>query len=227
MNSDFYSKISTAVSKERLDAYGQDGVDEATTLGRYLWNAAVCETLYSPLQMVEVALRNSAHRAFSQHYSTDTWYNLAPLTLLGHKQLEEAERNLKKFNKPLTPGHIVSELNFGLWTAFFNKAHLRTGLGAVILKAVGSRCLKSQRRQPFQDQRWDRIRRLRNRIFHYERIIHWKDLPDQHETLLETIGWISPELEEMSRKLDRFAPVYNHGIDPWVAKLRSHWPKNK
>ncbi|MEI7910066.1 MAG: hypothetical protein WCK77_10555 [Verrucomicrobiota bacterium] len=33
------------------------------------------------------------------------------------------------------------------------------------------------------DQRWKRIRDLRNRVFHHERIIHWTDLPSQHAAI--------------------------------------------
>lgn len=41
------------------------------------------------------------------------------------------------------------------------------------------------------DQRWKRIRDLRNRVFHHERILHWNDLDQQHAEILEAIYWIS------------------------------------
>ena len=63
MNSNFFEQISKAVSHDRLNAYRQDGVNELITLSRYLWNIAVCESLYSPLQMAEIALRNAANKA--------------------------------------------------------------------------------------------------------------------------------------------------------------------
>ena len=104
-----------------MGAYRQDGADEITTLARYLWNIAVCESLYSPLQMVEIALRNAAHAAFSHHYKTDKWYDNAPSNPFGQRQLDIAKESLAKRNKPVTPGHVVAELHFGFWTAFFNR----------------------------------------------------------------------------------------------------------
>ena len=79
----------------------------------------------------------------------------------------------------------------------------------------------------YQEKRWDKIRLLRNRIFHHERIIHWKDLREQHKDLQETIEWVSPELKELSIKLDRFCDLYEAGIDPWKEKIRNHWPNEK
>lgn len=227
MNSAFFSKILLAVSKERLGAYYQDGADEITALSRYLWNIAVCESLYSPLQMVEIALRNAAHAAFTHHYGTDTWYDDAPLNPFGQRQLGIAKQNLAKRNKPVTPGHVVAELHFGFWTAFFNRGHNKTGMGAALLKHGFKNCPKSFRKLQFQDRQWQVIRRLRNRVFHHERIIHWKDLPKQHMDLIGVVGWISPELEDMSLRLDRFINVYQKGITPWMAAISTHWPKEE
>lgn len=37
------------------------------------------------------------------------------------------------------------------------------------------------------------MRLLRNRVSHYERLIHWRDLKDQHLQLLECIKWLNVE----------------------------------
>jgi hypothetical protein len=63
MNQIFFQQIEGILTSERLDAYRQDGVPPVTTLARYLWNMALCESLYSPLQMAEIALRNSLHHS--------------------------------------------------------------------------------------------------------------------------------------------------------------------
>jgi len=64
MNHNFFQPLEAILAPERLDAYRQDGVPPATTLARYLWNMALCESLYPPLQMAEIALRNSLHHFF-------------------------------------------------------------------------------------------------------------------------------------------------------------------
>ncbi len=227
MDSDFFCKISVALSPDRLSVYRQDGADERITLARYLWNIALCETLYSPLQMAEIALRNAANQAFSQKFNVPDWYDKAPLTPWAHLKVGEAKRKIADNQKRITPGRVISELHFGFWTSFFNNYHAQTGLGACLLKKGFRNCPKSERNQKSQEKRWNEIRLLRNRIFHHERIIHWTNLSDQHKRLLELIGWISPEIKDMSLRLDRFLEIYKAGIDPWKEKIQNHWPKDK
>jgi hypothetical protein len=63
MQDDFFEHLASSLSVERLSSYrARDGADECTTLARYLWNLAVCESLYSPIQLCEVSLRNTLHR---------------------------------------------------------------------------------------------------------------------------------------------------------------------
>ncbi|MDY5763898.1 MAG: hypothetical protein SPK10_03800, partial [Treponema sp.] len=56
--------------------------------------------------------------------------------------------------------------------------------------------------------RFDRIRVLRNRVSHHERIIHWKNLSDQHDELLESIKWLDKSSYELACSCDRFSKVY-------------------
>jgi len=62
MNNIFLKGLETALAVERLDAFRQDNANEVTTLSRYLWNMALCEALYSPLKMAEIALRKNLSR---------------------------------------------------------------------------------------------------------------------------------------------------------------------
>ena len=62
MNPEFFQQIEGILHSDRLDAYRQDGVDERTTLARYLMNMALSASLYPGLQFAEIALRNAVHR---------------------------------------------------------------------------------------------------------------------------------------------------------------------
>jgi hypothetical protein len=75
MNPVFFEQVAQALATERLDAYRQDGAAPAVALARYVWNMALCEALYSPLQLAEVALRNAQHRALTTRFGAD---GLAP-----------------------------------------------------------------------------------------------------------------------------------------------------
>ena len=226
MNLGFFNQIVEAISLERLDVYRRDGVDEVTTLARYLWNIALCEALYCPLQMAEVVLRNAAHRACTDKYNGEAWYDHAPLAPWAKWQIDNAKDKIRKIRKPVTPGRVVSELHFGFWTSFFNNVNARSGLGACLLKNGFQCCPKHERNTKTQEKRWDKIRRLRNRVFHHERIIHWSDLSEQHAKLIEAISWLSPEIEKMTLNLDRFSEIFKAGIDPWKVKIRGYWPKD-
>lgn len=120
---------------------------------------------------------------------------------------------------------MVAELNFGFWTGFYNKVHAGTGLGHLITKVVFGGSPAPMRDMKKLGALWYDIRILRNRVFHHERILHWKDLPAKHEDILHVIGWISPEMEELARALDRFTIIYGNGVDPWAQKIRHHWPQ--
>lgn len=228
MNPDFFGKIQPALAVERLDAYRQDQAEPPVALARYLWNMALCESLYSPLQMVEIALRNALQRSLETHFHSPHWYDVPAcwqlLTTTQQSQIDEAKQRLARQNKLLAPGRIVAELTFGFWTAFFNK---RSAQNRDIIQStarVFRSAPKSQRDIRSLNRRLTLLRELRNRVFHHERIIHWMDLDTRHAAMLETIGWISAELQELAKVLDRFPATRNAGIQPWLEKLRRHWP---
>lgn len=137
MNHQFFSQIETVLAAERLDAFRQDRAVPLVTLARYLWNMALCESLYSPLQMAEVALRNTVHTRMADRFSAADWYTTPGVLLLWQLQmLDEAEKKLKENGNGVSPGRMVAELHFGFWTGFFNKLHAQTGIGYFVTKNV-------------------------------------------------------------------------------------------
>jgi len=228
MNIEYFSHLEKVLATERLDAYRQDGADEITTFSRYLLNMALCESLYSPLQFAEIALRNAMHAHLSSIFATDEWYNTIPTGKLlpwQSKQIIKAKNELHKARKPETPGGVIAELQFGFWTGFFNRKHARTGLGFSLVNNIFPSAPSHERSFAKLDSRWNQIRTLRNRVFHHERILHWRNLDDQHRKLLEVISWISPELQELAETLDRYSAIRTVGLTPWVEKIRNQWPK--
>jgi hypothetical protein len=229
MNAEFFEQLAVALATERLDAYRQDGADAITALARYLLNMSLCESLYSPLQFAEIALRNATHAHLAGLYSCDEWYDAIPTGKLlpwQSKQIIKAKDHLHRSGKPETPGGIVAELHFGFWTGFFNRPHARTGLGFSVASNVFSSAPPNERAFTKLDSRWTKIRTLRNRVFHHERILHWKNLDDQHQALLEVTGWISPELKELAEALDRYTEIRHNGLTPWIEKIRNQWPQS-
>ena len=77
---------------------------------------------------------------------------------------------------------------------------------AKIMPVISPDSMKAKvRTRATLSKRLNKIRRLRNRIFHYEPIWYYNDLKQQHEQILETIGWIEPRMKDMILPIDQFA----------------------
>jgi hypothetical protein len=226
MNSAFFQKIEGILHTERIDAYRQDGADAKLTMARYSFNMALSESLYPALQFSEIALRNTIHQALTVRCGTDAWYDSPASKLIPWQKdrVSDAKKSLENFGKLVTPGRMVAELNFGFWTGFFNKAHGQTGIGHHLAKKAFPHASPNERDLIRLGIRWKDIRDLRNRVFHHERILHWKDLDTRHQAILEIIGWMSPELHDLGGSLDRFSSIRRTGLKPWLSKLERHWP---
>lgn len=229
MKQEFFDKIAASLSSERLDVYGQqDTPGPCIVLARYLLNMALCESLYSPLQLCEIALRNSVHRSLTNLYGREDWYD-APefeLTQWAEGEIQKAKGKLQYTRKIETPGRIVAELQFGFWTSLFEDHYQRrTRFMPGSIRHVFPFLPKSEHNRKAQKRVLESIRQLRNRVFHHERILHWTDLDVRHGEVLTVISWISKELHEAAEALDRFKVIRKEGLDPWIAKIREHWPK--
>ena len=82
LNHDLMKVLST----ERFNRYSQwaEG-DKTQALRLYALNTALSEALYTPLQMLEIALRNRIHTILSEAYSPD-WFNNTDLLTTRYQQ---------------------------------------------------------------------------------------------------------------------------------------------
>ncbi len=217
----YFREFRRAVSHSRLEPYinHSPNGDAAQAFGTYLWNLTLCESLYPALQGIEVALRNNLHDAACEEFGDEFWFKSQ---LIGYekKQIEEIGEKFAKLKVQATPGRYIAECNFGFWENLFNSNYEQI-LWRKLLRAVFPHAPLHLRKRKAIRSRLDRIRRLRNRVFHYEPIWHWQSLPEQHRLILETIGWISPAMLAMTRLLDRFSSVYTRGSQNYATELDS------
>jgi hypothetical protein len=66
-------KIVNLLSRDRFEACRYRGEDDDCALRRVIWNTALSEALYSPLQGLEVGVRNSVHIAISDLFGGSDW----------------------------------------------------------------------------------------------------------------------------------------------------------
>ncbi len=176
-------KIVALLSHDRFEACRYQGEDDARTLRRVVWNTALSEALYTPLQGLEVAVRNAVHRAISDLFGGPDWI-LKPGSYLRSSEqqmMRDAIDFLGVRRKPLTAGHMISELKFGFWTSLFD-AHYDK-LWHKIIKAVFPAMPKAIRTRSELSRRINSVRHLRNAVSHHHSIWHWRDLKERPRDL--------------------------------------------
>lgn len=206
-----------AVSHERLEGYRQRGTraEDRNLYAHYIWNIVLSESLYPVLQGLEVTLRNAIHDAFCQCWKTEAWFDIrGVLEPRDQRALAKAKRKLTETNKPHEPGRVVAELSFGFWTSLFD-ARYETRFWHKLLKEVFPQMPRHLRKRKTISKRLNKIRHLRNRVFHHEPIWYWQDLAQQHEAIVETIAWINPAMAILLENIDRFPTVYGADIDQY------------
>jgi hypothetical protein len=170
-------------------------------------NTRISESLYTPLQSLEVALRNRIHVVMAEAFGNEGWFHQAGVFLNDRQpeQLTKAIADLNAVNKMPTPGRIVAALSFGFWTAMFGPHYeglWRATLHRIAAKPDGKRLRRKDFSGPLTP-----IRSIRNRIAHHEPIITW-DLPGIHKRMVELTRWLSPAAAAWCRENDRFDQVY-------------------
>lgn len=123
MNFTYTVQVLTAfqrtISADRLSPYltGAGG-NPANAAKLYVANTRLCEVFYTPLQGVEVALRNAMNAEMVQRYGID-WLEQrkAPLLPPQRDKVEEAIETLTESGKPIANPGLVAELNFGFWVS--------------------------------------------------------------------------------------------------------------
>lgn len=211
-----YEKLLRVISKERLEKYESAFAQKVCTspLELYKRNSFLCESFYSLLLSLEVGLRNSLHGSLNGLYGTyESW-------LLREDVLHDKEKDVvkkvifKEFtkkNKKIIIGKLVSELNFGFWTALLDRKYEQVFL-LKIMRETFPYMKNSQRSIKDIRSRYHNIRKLRNRIMHYEPIWHMSNLKEQHDNIVDAIRWMEPELLKLV-DLNRFDRIYSSGLN--------------
>ncbi|WP_344915203.1 Abi family protein [Azospirillum formosense] len=224
--------LHAAVSPERMSRYlaWADG-DLARSEELYAINTAISEALYTPLQMLEVALRNRCHTVLSVEFGP-YWFDQFGVLLTQYQiarvleakvglvlDMPKALRATPAVADKLTPGRIVAALTFGFWTAFF---------GTVYENTLWRRCLHKITMNPpprlkrsVLSTEFTAIRLLRNRVAHHEPVLYF-DLKGRHDRILEVTGWLLPSAAKWIERHGRFPQVYEQHEAAIQAVRRIH-----
>jgi hypothetical protein len=222
MQADFHHRFTAAVMPARLNAYRQPGLSDLDVICCYLWNLSLSEALYPSLQTFEIGLRNALHNGLAFRFGRQDWYDHPRhfLDPTATSAIADAKKELSIAGKPFEPGRIVAELSFGFWTSLFNRKYEQpaTRLWPQLVQRVFPHRPSHIFTRDHVAKRVESIRRLRNRAFHHERILHWP-LQNCHADLLDAIYWISPTLHHAAVASDRFPTIYRQGWQNVRCKL--------
>lgn len=236
---DYLQRLEIALSADRLRLGFRSSPAEtdACVVARHLHNSALCEALFPTLHVLEIALRNSVDRVMHANFPASTqggtgaaglpsagcWLDAFPCVLGTWEQDEvrKVKQRLIREHKRVTRHRLLAGLPLGFWTGLFTRRYEisphssyspgpRTALWPKHLKAVFPEIPRRLATRDHVYRHLKAIGELRNHVFHHRPV--WRlPLDTLHRSATEMIGWISPELRELTSHVDRFHSVHQHG----------------
>lgn len=205
--------IVTMLSHPRFKRYmdaTQNDIEQAFKL--YRKNQIISESLYVPLQNLEVSLRNAIHHTLMVHWGTD-WYDqpINPLLKWQINKVAKAKWDISRRGQRLDPGRVIAELTFGFWAGmfdgYFEHRLWHRGLLEFVFPHAPRSFLSASRLRP----KLESIRELRNRIFHHEPVFRVWHARQVHLEMNLLLNWINPAFHEWNHKHDAFSHLLASG----------------
>ena len=216
--------LMAGLSSQRLGPYlAHSQGDRHRALAYYHWNLCLSETLYPVLHLNEVVFRNAMHQALTREFDTQNWFQGLWLHPREQRAIEKVTTELRKRDQQnaLDPDKVVAELTFGFWCSLCDTRYERHQvLWPRLLRHPSLKQLPKRQRQRKQLSRaLNRLRQLRNRVFHHEPIWHWRDLPQRHNDASTLMHWLNPEAARLLQHTDRFKTIYQQGPTALIEEL--------
>lgn len=197
--------LEKTLTRERLEKYLQataQDLDAAITL--YEKNTRLSEAFYTPLQSLEICLRNCINHQLASIYGEDWFQNGRPgLSNDSLRMIFDAKEELKKGRGPILPGQVIAELKFAFWVGLLGPHYDATLWRKCLFRAFTNGGGKPRR---IVHSRLNAIRRFRNRIAHHEPIFH-KNLTQTHDEIIEAINWMCRHTAAWAAHNSRFMSV--------------------
>jgi len=214
-----FENIEKSISTARLSTYRNHSQNNTELVSNYILNAKISENFYFLLQNLEVALRNAIYDGFKKSYSARNFFYLHETNPRNRYQSrqEKHDRGCWKMlcgakyqlrNTRINDGKIIAELNFGFWTKLLLSTDRKyTNMWRTIFTDVFPHyeVLDSIDRDKVSiGNTIDKIRLFRNRIFHYEPVFNQPNLHQIHDDIIEVLGWIDKDMQNISVMFDEF-----------------------
>lgn len=201
-------QLESYFSSDRLSRYFDHYPgNEPKAICLYDANMSISEALYTPLSILEVALRNKINLELERKYGRADWYAewyKHPVMHNAWTEVNGAIKHLHNDGKPIVPDKVVASLMFGFWTSLFNDRYERElwsnfrFIFPHMPKAIRKRNNVSK---PLNDIR----RSLRNRIYHNEPIIfNTVALTNHYNNITMLLDWMGTDLLAYNNMKQKF-----------------------
>jgi hypothetical protein len=185
--------IRATISASRFATYLKAaGHDEARALQLYLWNAQLGEAFHTPIQAVEVGLRNCINGALVREF-TPNWWECANLFRLLDKERETdiatVLKRIRNRNQELCTDQVVAGLSFGFWVGILHGRYNPPIWGRQLRASFPHLPAGRSRKSLSEDA--GTVATLRNRIWHHEPLIN-RNISQDFATVMRLLEWICP-----------------------------------
>lgn len=174
MNDEFLDKLEELLSKKKVEPYKKKFSNN--WFEAYKSELEQAKEIFIYLHFLEIFLRNKIAEEFSIEFGN--WFFDQNCTLkLNFKEQEKIDKvivELTQTKKEINLDNIVSSLNFGFWTNLFHKSYNYPIWDKNKMIERVFPFLRSHQRNLKQIQKeMEAIRKLRNRVFHFENLQSW------------------------------------------------------
>jgi hypothetical protein len=203
------------LSRPRFNRYLQRcGGDLTAATAYYEANVIVSQCIYNSLEALEVGLRNKIHLTLAAHFNKQNWYDdlLADEKYAGlQPKVSEAKEKLRIRKEEVIPGKMIAEFMLGFWVQMFNTEYQMELWKP--LRNVFPNLPRENKQRHTVSQSLNKVRKLRNRIFHYEPVF-WKPaaLIVNYENIQTVLGWMDKDLQQWASARFNVKEVVNHHI---------------
>ena len=170
-------EIKQGLSTEKLETYRQvlECKSDSEVIAVYMAMQGIMSHFFTVVQLLEVTLRNSIHKAVTAQFKDDEWYKRVPISEESRKQVSFAEQQcIEEIGaKYYTSGDLVSRLPFGFWVHMLHKDYNNPrDKEHNIWQFQLHKCFPNAKQQNVSlntiFQKMGTLNRFRNRLFHHE-----------------------------------------------------------
>jgi hypothetical protein len=251
-----YIEIKKYLSAARLIRYEQAcHSNQRKVLKMYQANLKLSQAFYPLLSLFEVVLRNALNEELTRHFSNDPeWLKNQVNHFMSHPSLTYYDQRsgqnrtndilkrsvikiVRRTSGNVSQGKIIADLNLGFWTELFETTHYRI-LQGVPIQIFSN--LSSGTNRRIINQKLERIRIFRNRVYHNEPVVFDRDqagttifslknAEDVYSDLKDIFIWLgidffawTKKINNVAFEIERAKSINNHypGLKYYILRIR-------